>query len=140
MVPVLFIGGVVFAYYVVVPAALKFLLNFNADQFNTEIRAREYYSFISMTLLSVGVLFQIPVGILAATKLGITTPEKLRRNRRYAILIIAVLAALLPGVDPVTMLIEMVPLVLLYELSILLASAFGTPSAESADRLAPEGS
>ena len=141
MVPVLFIGGVVFAYYVVVPAALKFLLNFNADQFNTEIRAREYYSFIAMTLLSVGVLFQIPVGILAATKLGIVTPAQLRHNRRYAILVIAVLAALLPGVDPITMLIEMVPLVLLYELSILLAAAFGTPSAESADRLASaEGS
>ena len=141
MVPVLFIGGVVFAYYVVVPAALKFLLNFNDDQFNTEIRAREYYSFISMTLMSVGILFQIPVGILAATKLGIVTPTQLRRNRRYAILVIAVLAALLPGVDPITMLIEMVPLVLLYELSILLAAAFGTPSAESADRLASaEGS
>jgi sec-independent protein translocase protein TatC len=141
MVPFLFIAGVVFSYYVVVPAALKFLLNFNADQFNTQIRAREYYGFISMTLLSVGVLFQIPVGILAATKLGLTTPEKLRRNRRYAILVIAILAALLPGVDPVTMLIEMVPLVVLYELSILLAAAFGTPSAEPADRLASaEGS
>ncbi len=141
MVPFLFIAGVVFAYYVVVPAALKFLLNFNADQFNTQIRAREYYSFISLTLVSVGVLFQIPVGILAATKLGLTTPAKLRRGRRYAILVIAVLAAALPGVDPVSMLIEMVPLVVLYELSILLAAAFGTPSAEPADRLASaEGS
>ncbi len=142
MVPFLFIAGVVFAYYVVVPAALKFLLNFNADQFNTQIRAREYYSFISMSLLSVGILFQIPVGILAATKLGLTTPAKLRRGRRYAILVIAVLAAALPGVDPVSMLIEMVPLVVLYELSILLAAAFGTPSAaEPADRLASaEGS
>jgi sec-independent protein translocase protein TatC len=141
MVPFLFIAGVVFSYYVVVPAALKFLLNFNADQFNTQIRAKEYYGFISMSLLSVGILFQIPVGILAATKLGLTTPAKLRRGRRYAILVIAVLAAALPGVDPVSMLIEMVPLVVLYELSILLAAAFGTPSAEPADRLASaEGS
>jgi sec-independent protein translocase protein TatC len=142
MVPLLFIAGVVFAYYVVVPPALKFLLNFNADQFNTQIRAREYYSFISLTLLSVGILFQIPVGILAATKLGLTTPAKLRRHRRYAILVIAILAALLPSIDPVTMLIEMVPLIVLYELSILLAAAFGTPSAaEPADRLASaEGS
>jgi sec-independent protein translocase protein TatC len=141
MVPFLFIAGVVFSYYVVVPAALKFLLNFNADQFNTQIRAKEYYSFITMSLLSVGILFQIPVGILAATKLGLTTPAKLRRGRRYAILVIAVLAAALPGVDPVSMLIEMVPLVVLYELSILLAAALGTPSAEPADRLASaEGS
>jgi sec-independent protein translocase protein TatC len=95
-----------------------------------------------MSLLSVGILFPIPVGILAATKLGLTTPAKLRRGRRYAILVIAVLAAALPGVDPVSMLIEMVPLVVLYELSILLAAAFGTPSAaEPADRLASaEGS
>ena len=92
-----------------------------------------------------GALFQIPVAILALTKLGITSPQKLRKNRRYAILVIAVVAALLPGVDPVTMLIEMVPLLVLFELSILLAAAFGRPSAdpeaEVGDRLASaEGS
>ncbi len=131
LVPVLFIGGVVFGFFIVVPAALEFLLDFNTDQFQNEIRARDYYSFLALTLISIGVLFQIPVGILAVVKLGITTPEKLRKNRRYAILVIAVLAALLPGVDPVTMVIEMVPLVILFELSILLASAFGRPSADA---------
>ena len=131
LVPVLFITGVVFGFFVVIPAALDFLLDFNTDQFQNEIRARDYYSFLALTLISIGVLFQIPVGILAVVKLGITTPEKLRKNRRYAILIIAVLAALLPGVDPVTMMIEMIPLVILFELSILLASAFGRPSADA---------
>jgi sec-independent protein translocase protein TatC len=131
MVPVLFISGVVFGYFVVIPAALDFLLDFNTDQFQNEIRARDYYSFLALTLISIGVLFQIPVGILAIVKLGITTPQKLRKNRRYAILVIAVLAALLPGVDPVTMMIEMVPLVILFELSILLASAFGRPAADA---------
>ena len=131
LVPVLFIGGVVFGFFIVIPAALDFLLDFNTDQFQNEIRARDYYSFLAMTLISIGVLFQIPVGILATVRLGITTPEKLRKNRRYAILIIAVLAALLPGVDPVTMVIEMVPLLVLFELSILLASAFGRPSADA---------
>jgi sec-independent protein translocase protein TatC len=126
---------------VVIPAALKFLLNFNAEQFNTQIRARDYYSFILLTMISAGAVFQVPVGILGLTRLGIVTPEKLRRNRRYAFLGCAVLAAVLPGVDPVSMLIEMVPLVLLYELSILLASVFGRSSAEAADRLASaEGS
>src|SRR6185436_16766856 len=85
MVPILFVAGVVFAYFVVVPAAIKFLLNFNDDQFNIQIRAREYYSFFSLTLLSVGILFQIPIGILAVTKLGIVTPDQLAKNRRYAI-------------------------------------------------------
>src|SRR6185436_7975491 len=84
-VPLLFIAGVVFAYFVVVPAAIKFLLNFNDDQFNVQIRAREYYSFFSLSLISVGILFQIPIGILAVTKLGIVTPDQLAKNRRYAI-------------------------------------------------------
>jgi sec-independent protein translocase protein TatC len=141
LIPLLFIAGVVFGYYIVIPAAIKFLLNFNDQQFNIQIRAREYYSFVSLTLIAMGAVFQIPVGILAATRLGLTTPHKLRKNRRYAFLIISVVAAALPGVDPVSMLIEMVPLLVLYELSILLASAFGRPSAEVGEQLASaEGS
>lgn len=128
VVPLLFIAGVVFAYFVVMPAATKFLLNFNDDQFNVEVRARDYYGFFVTTLLAVGLIFQMPVGILAVTRLGMVTPNQLAANRRYAILVIAILAAALPGVDPVTMLIEMVPLVLLYELSIVLARLFGRPS------------
>ena len=141
MVPVLFVAGAVFAYFVVVPAALTFLLNFNDHQFNTQIRARDYYSFVLLTLVAAGIVFQVPVGVLGLTRLGILTPQKLKRNRRYAYLGCAVVAALLPGVDPVSMLIEMVPLVVLYELSILLSVAFGRSSAEGADRLASaEGS
>jgi sec-independent protein translocase protein TatC len=141
MVPFLFVAGAVFAYFVIVPAALSFLLNFNDTQFNTQIRARDYYSFVLLTLLAAGIVFQVPVGILGLTRLGIVSTAKLRRNRRYAYLGCAVVAAALPGVDPVSMLIEMVPLVLLYELSILLAVFFGRPSADAADRLASaEGS
>ena len=136
MVPFLFIGGVVFGYYVVLPAALKFLLHFNTDQFRVEIRARDYYSFVTMTLVACGLLFQIPVGILGLNRMGIVTPRQLRKNRRYAILVIAVIAMLLPGVDPVSMLIEMVPMIVLYELSILLAVAFGRPSEDVPERVA----
>jgi sec-independent protein translocase protein TatC len=128
LIPLLFVAGVVFAYFVVMPTATKFLLNFNNDQFNVQVRARDYYSFFSTTLLAVGIIFQVPVGILAVTRLGIITPRQLSRNRRYAYLIIAIVAAALPGVDPVTMLIEMLPLVVLYELSIVLARLFGTPA------------
>jgi sec-independent protein translocase protein TatC len=135
MVPVLFIGGAVFAYFVVMPAALEFLLEFNADEFDIEVRASEYYGFFILTLIAVGILFQIPVGTLAVTKLGIVTPEQLASNRRYAVLAIAVAAMLLPGTDPVTMLISMVPLYGLFELSLLLARAFGRPSEE----LSPSG-
>jgi sec-independent protein translocase protein TatC len=141
MVPFLFIGGVVFSYFVVIPAALRFLLHFNQHQFNLQIRARDYYSFFSLTLLACGMVFQLPVLILGLVRVGITTPAKLRKHRRYAILVCAVVAAALPGVDPVSMLIEMVPLVLLYELSILLASLLGRSSSEVSDQLASaEGS
>jgi sec-independent protein translocase protein TatC len=129
MVPLLFIAGTVFGYYVVLPPALKFLLGFNVDQFNIEIRASEYYGFFILTLIGVGILFQIPVGVLAVTRLGIVTPQQLAHNRRYAILVIAVVAMLLPGTDPVTMLISMAPLYLLFEFSVLLARLFN-PSRE----------
>src|SRR5215210_2198703 len=131
--PILFVAGVLFAYFVVLPPAITVLLGFNADEFNTQLRAREYYSFASLTLISLGILFQVPIGILAATRLGVVTTDQLRRGRRYAILGIAVLAALLPTIDPVTMLLEMLPLILLYEASILVARAFGGPPQETVE-------
>ncbi len=123
--PLLFLAGIAFAYFVVMPAAVNFLLNFNDTQFNVQVRARDYYGFFSMTEIACGLVFQMPLAILAVTRLGIVSVEQLRANRRYAYLGCAVLAAALPGVDPVSMLIEMVPLLVLYELSILLARAFG---------------
>jgi sec-independent protein translocase protein TatC len=127
--PFLFVAGIAFAYFLVMPAAVKFLLNFNNSQFNVQVRARDYYSFFSTTMLAGGLVFQLPMAILAVVRLGIVRVDQLRRNRRYAYLIISVIAAALPGVDPVSMLLEMVPLLVLYELSILLARAFGTPGA-----------
>jgi len=129
LIPVLFIAGIAFGYVVVLPAATKFLLNFNDSQFNIQVRAREYYSFFASTLLACGVVFQVPVGILAVTRLGIVKVRQLQQNRRYAYLGCAVIAAALPGVDPVSMLLETAPLIALYELSIVLARAFGEPGA-----------
>jgi sec-independent protein translocase protein TatC len=125
--PVLFVAGLAFAYFVVMPAAVNFLLNFNDGQFNIQLRARDYYSFFSMTEIACGLIFQLPLAIIAVTRLGIVEVEQLTENRRYAYLVIAILAAALPGVDPVTMLIEMVPLLVLFELSILLARVLGRP-------------
>jgi sec-independent protein translocase protein TatC len=121
MVPLLFVGGVVFCYLVVLPPALDFLLGFNSSQFNTQLRASDYYDFATLTMLAMGLGFQVPVGVLVLTRLGVVTPDKLRRSRRYAILAIAVIAALLPTLDPVTLVLEMIPLMLLYELSVQLA-------------------
>src|SRR3954462_2659048 len=134
MVPVLFIAGVVFGYFVVLPAATKFLLNFNDNQFNIQVRARDYYSFFTLTLGVMGLIFQLPIGILAVTRLGIVTPDQLAQNRRYAWVILLIVAMLLPGTDPVTMLIEAVPLLVLFELSLLLARAFGRPPETATDQ------
>jgi Tat protein translocase TatC len=140
LVPILFIAGVVFCYFVVLTPAMKFLLNFNSDEFNTQVRARDYYSFITMIMLAMGLGFQVPVGVLAACKLGLTNVRQLRSGRRYAVVVIVVLAALLPTVDPVSLLLESIPMYLLYELSIVMAGAWGRPLSEMHDEPATEGS
>jgi sec-independent protein translocase protein TatC len=122
MVPFLFIAGVVFAYYMVLPNAISFLQNFNADNYDILIQARDYYRFSVTVLIAMGVAFQVPVGILAITRVGIVTTAQLRHSRRYAFLVCAIAAMLLPGQDPVTMLSLLAPLYLLFEGSILLAA------------------
>ncbi len=122
MVPVLFIMGAAFGYFVVLTRAVAFLQNFNDDSFDILLQAKDYFKFAVLFVAGVGVLFQIPVGVLAVTRLGIFTPKQLARNRGYVILGIAVLAAVAtPTPDPFTMSLAMAPLIVLFELSILLA-------------------
>jgi sec-independent protein translocase protein TatC len=139
MAPVLFVLGVVFCYFVVLPPATDFLLSFNSDEFNTQVRARDYYSFVMLTMAAMGLGFQVPIAVLAAVRLGITTPQKLRKNRRYAILVIAILAAFLPTIDPITLLLEMIPMILLYEGSIWLATLLGPKEAPGTEIAPAEG-
>lgn len=120
--PVLFIAGVLFAYFVVLQRAVDFLQNFNDANFDILIQAKDYYRFSVMFMAAIGLMFQIPLVVLAITRLGIVTPKQLRKNRGYVLLGVAVLAAVAtPTPDPVTMLLSMAPLVVLFELSILLA-------------------
>lgn len=120
-IPCLFVVGVLFGYFVVLPAALHFFQNFNSEEFNVLVQAGPYYKFAATVLLAMGLVFQVPVAVLAATRVGIVTPRQLRHNRRYAIVACAAIAAFLPG-DAITLLLETIPLYLLYEASILLAS------------------
>ena len=120
-IPFLFAVGVLFGYFVVLPAAVRFFQNFNSGQFNVLVQAGPYYKFAATILLAMGLVFQVPVAILAATRVGIVTPKQLRHNRRYAFVACAAVAAFLPG-DAITLLLETVPLYVLYEASILLAS------------------
>jgi sec-independent protein translocase protein TatC len=119
-IPFLFIAGVTFGYFIVLPAAVRFFQNFNSGQFNVLVQASQYYHFAAVTLLAMGLVFQVPVGILAATRAGIVSTHQLRHNRRYAVAACGAVAALLPG-DAVTLLLETVPLYMLFELSVLIA-------------------
>jgi sec-independent protein translocase protein TatC len=122
MVPTLFIAGAAFGYFVVLERAVQFLQNFNDDSFDILLQAKDYFKFAVLFVAGIGLLFQIPVGVLAITRLGIFTPRQLAKNRGYVILGIAVLAAVAtPTPDPFTMSIAMAPLIVLFELSILLA-------------------
>ena len=120
----LFLGGVAFAYFVVLPAAIPFLLGFDSDIYDIQLRARDYFSFVWVTLIAVGVIFELPIVLLGLVRVRLLTADKLRRNRRIGIAVAFTVAVLLPGVDPVTTLIEAIPLLILFEVSIWLAVFF----------------
>ena len=122
MATILFAGGVAFSYFIVMPRALDFLTNFNEDVFEVQIRASYYFSFVTLTLLATGLAFQMPIFILALVRLRVLTAARLRKNRRLGILFMVVFAILLPTVDPVSLALEVIPLLLLFELSIWLSA------------------
>jgi sec-independent protein translocase protein TatC len=120
-VPLLFATGVAFGYFVVLPHAIHFLANFNSGQFNVLVQASTYYHFVGITLLAMGIVFQVPVGVIALTRSGVVSARTLRKGRRYAIAACAAIAALLPG-DAITLVLETVPLYFLFEFSVFVAS------------------
>lgn len=131
---VLFLGGIVFAYLLVLPRGLAFLLNFNGEYFNVQNRASDYFTFVAFFLLAFGLTFEMPVILVLLAKVGVVDDRFLRKNRRYAILVEAVLAAVLtPSQDAFSMLALFVPLVVLYEVSIVLAKMV-KPKGDSAPR------
>jgi sec-independent protein translocase protein TatC len=120
----LFVGGMVFAYFVVLPPALKFLTNYDDEIFNIQIRARDYLTFATVTILAVALVFELPIFVLTLVRIGVLSSEKLRRNRRLGYVIVVAVAVLLPSVDPVSLFFEAVPLLILFEGSIWLAAFF----------------
>jgi sec-independent protein translocase protein TatC len=120
-IPGLFVAGLAFGYYIVLPAAVHFLQNFNSSQFSVLVQASQYYKFAATTLLAMGLLFQVPAAILVVTRAGVISARQLRRKRRYALAACAALAAFLPG-DATTMLLEAVPVYLLFEISVAVAA------------------
>jgi sec-independent protein translocase protein TatC len=121
MATLLLVAGVAFGYWIVLPKAVHFLTNFDDQYYNSQLRARDYYGFVMTVLIAVGLVFELPIFILALVRLGVLSTTTLRKNRRLGYFIVAVIAVLLPGVDPVTTTFEMVPLMVLYEGSIWLS-------------------
>lgn len=116
--------GMAFAYWIVLPAATPFLLGFDDELYRIEVRASSYYQFAAFTMLGVGILFEIPIFLLGLVRLGVLTADKLRRNRRYGYLIVISLSFLLTAADPVTTIIQTIPLLFLFEASVWAAVYF----------------
>jgi sec-independent protein translocase protein TatC len=116
------LGGVAFGYYVILPPAIHFLTNYDSAQYQILIRARDYYRFVSFVLIGVALAFEVPVFVLALVRLRILSAAQLRHTWRLGIFVMTVIGVILPGVDPVTTILSVIPLVLLYVLSIGLAT------------------
>jgi sec-independent protein translocase protein TatC len=112
---------VVFAYFIVLPAAITFLTNFDDTVYNVQIRASYYLSFTSLVLIACGLAFEMPIFILALVRIRVLTYDKLRHNRRIGYALMVAFAILLPTVDPVSLLFETIPLLILFEISIWLS-------------------
>lgn len=118
----LFLGGVVFGYLVVLPKGLQFLLGFGSGNFNIQNRASDYFTFVALFVLAFGAVFEMPVVLVLLAKVGVVDDKFLRKHRRHAILISAIVAAVItPSQDAFSMLAMFFPLVILYEISIPLA-------------------
>jgi sec-independent protein translocase protein TatC len=117
-------AGVAFGYFIVLPAAIHFLTTYDHQLYTIQIRASSYYSFVLLVLATCAIVFELPIFVLALTRLRILPTSKLRKNRRLGYVIVAAIAVALPGVDPVTTILEMAPLLILFEASIWLAVLF----------------
>jgi sec-independent protein translocase protein TatC len=121
---VMVVCGIAFGYYIALPSAIRFLTSYDEAHYQIELRARDYYSFATLVLFAMAVVFELPLFVLALVRLRIVSARKLRRGWRVGIVAITALAVALPGVDPVTTLIELGPLLALYFLSVWAATIF----------------
>lgn len=118
------LAGIAFGYYVMLPVALKYLLNFGTLNVQPMLSVQKYIGFICTTLIIMGVIFEVPLIIVGLTKIGIVTPKFLRKNRKYAIVLATVIGAILTPPDVISQVMMAGPLILLYEISIWLSYLF----------------
>ncbi|HEY2335575.1 MAG TPA: twin-arginine translocase subunit TatC [Solirubrobacterales bacterium] len=132
-------GGVAFGYWVLLPRAVHFLTNYDNEHFRQLIRASSYYNFVVTVLVGILLVFQVPLVILGLVSLGVLSSRTLRRQRRMGYLITAAIALALPGPDPVTTFLELLPMWLLFEGSIWLAVFYERRQAKAAPASATLG-
>ncbi len=120
-----FLAGVLFAYFVMLPLTLQFAAQFGSPEIANNFSIDEYFSIILSVIIGAGLVFELPMLSFFLSKIGILTPRIMRKYRRHAIVVILILAALLtPGTDPVSQILLAIPLVFLYEISILVSKIF----------------
>jgi sec-independent protein translocase protein TatC len=120
----LLVAGVIFGDLVALPAALRFLTNYDQSLYDIKLRAADYISFAVLVLAACGTVFELPIAVLGLVRVRALTSAKLRKNRRMGYLIVTVIGVCLPGVDPITTVIETIPLAILFEASIWLSVVF----------------
>lgn len=134
----LMVAGLVFGYYVALPAAARFLTHFDSSVYNVQVQARPYISFATMVLLAMALVFEMPLFVVGLTRMGVISTNTLRRNRRMGYFVVACVGVALPGVDPVTTLFETIPLWVLYEGSIWLSVLLDRRAARSSTAIATQ--
>jgi sec-independent protein translocase protein TatC len=132
----LMVAGLLFGYYVALPAAAKFLTHFDSSIYNIQVQARPYISFATMVLLAMALVFELPLFVVGLTRIGIISTRQLRRSRRVGYFAVCCVGVALPGVDPVTTILETLPLLVLYEASIWTSVLLDRRAARSAEPVA----
>jgi len=129
---ILFVGGALFGYLVVFPFGFKFFMGFSSEYVKALPSVKQYFSFSLKLLFAFGVVFELPVVMFFLAKIGLVTPKLLKQKRKYAILLTFVMAALLTPPDVITQCMMAGPLIILYEIGILVAT-FARRKKEEAD-------
>jgi sec-independent protein translocase protein TatC len=133
---VLLVVGLLFGYYLALPAAAHFLTNYDSSQYTVLLRARDYIGFASKVLVAMAVVFELPLFVVGLTRIGILTTQQLRRTRRVGYFAVCCVGVALPGVDPVTTILETLPLLVLYEASIWASVLLEKRAARTAEPVA----
>jgi sec-independent protein translocase protein TatC len=133
-----FIGGALFGYFVVFPFAFKFFLGFATDIIRPMPSMKEYLSFASKMLLAFGLVFELPLVLTFLAKLGIVSVDFLKKNRKYALLLAFIVGAILTPPDVISQILMALPLLVLYEISIIGARIFGKKSTAQVDNEAEQ--